>query len=52
MERIGQLTARQREDALLWLAGYAPAFSDAMTSGPGRPGPSEVPAPIRRVHVW
>ena len=32
MERIGQLTARQREDALLWLAGYAPAVFDAVTS--------------------
>ena len=30
MERIGQLTARQQEDALLWLAGYAPAVFDAV----------------------
>src|ERR1700728_2149831 len=32
MERIGQLPARRREDALLWLAGYAPAVFDAVTS--------------------
>jgi hypothetical protein len=30
MERIGQLTARQQTDALLWLAGYAPAVFDAI----------------------
>jgi hypothetical protein len=30
MERIGQLTPRQREDALLWLAGYDPAVFDAV----------------------
>ena len=30
MERIGQLTAKQQTDALLWLAGYAPTVFDAV----------------------
>jgi hypothetical protein len=30
MECIGQLSPRQREDALLWLAGYDPAVFDAV----------------------
>ena len=30
MERIGQLTTRQLTDALLFLAGYAPATFDAI----------------------
>jgi hypothetical protein len=30
MERIGQLTAKQQTDALLWLAGYAPSVFDAV----------------------
>jgi hypothetical protein len=48
MERIGQLTARQREDALLWLAGYAPAVSDAVTSAvePFPGDGSDDPAPF------
>jgi len=31
MERLGQLTARQQTDALLWLAGYAPDIFDVVT---------------------
>jgi hypothetical protein len=29
-QRVGQLTAGQQTDALLWLAGYAPAVFDAV----------------------
>jgi hypothetical protein len=47
MERIGQLTAKQRTDALLWLAGYAPAVFDAVAEAvePCPGDGSEDPAP-------
>jgi hypothetical protein len=31
MELFGELTPSQQTDALLWLAGYAPAVFDAVT---------------------
>jgi hypothetical protein len=47
MERIGQLTAKQQTDALLWLAGYAPTVFDAVAEAVEPcPGDStEDPAP-------
>jgi len=47
MERIGQLTAKQQTDALLWLAGYAPAVFDAVAEAvePCAGDGSEDPAP-------
>jgi hypothetical protein len=47
IERIGQLTTRQQTDALLFLAGYAPATFDAIAEAvEPRPGDgSEDPEP-------
>jgi hypothetical protein len=47
MERIGQLTTRQLTDALLFLAGYAPATFDAIAEAvePCAGDGSEDPAP-------
>jgi hypothetical protein len=48
MERIGQLTAKQQTDALLWLAGYAPSVFDAVAEAvePCAGDGSEDPAPF------
>src|ERR1700737_2041647 len=48
MERIGQLTTRQLTDALLFLAGYAPAVFDAVAEAvePCAGDGTEDPAPF------
>jgi hypothetical protein len=48
MERIGQLTAKQQTDALLWLAGYAPTVFDAVAEAvePCAGDGTEDPAPF------
>lgn len=42
MELPGQLTPRQQTDALLWLAGYAPA-SSTRSPTPSSPSPATAP---------
>jgi hypothetical protein len=48
MERIGQLTTKQLTDALLFLAGYAPAVFDAVAEAvePCAGDGSDDPAPF------
>ena len=56
MERIGQLTAKQQTDALLWLAGYAPTVFDAVAEavepcmGDGTDDPAPLLRHLRRRH--
>jgi hypothetical protein len=48
LERIGQLTSKQCVDALLWLAGYAPAVFDAVAEAvePCAGDGSDDPVPV------